>query len=281
LRLGDALRPLRDPDAIVAAACRTLGEHLGASRVSYVDIDEARGEATPLPGWTDGITEALPGRIPVADYSPLLEPLRAGTTVRIDDHRAEAWLLTARAGLEALGVRAILSVPLRKDGALTGNLNVHHRHPRGWTDAEVELVEAVAERIWEAVERARAEADLRAREEELRLVTDALPGLVSHIGPDERYLYVNKLYEEWFGRSRATVIGRSVREMLGEESYARIKPRLDRAMGGERVRFEDRISYPDGSVRDLVADYLPAQGADGRIGGIFALIQDVSDVRRS
>jgi PAS domain S-box-containing protein len=78
-----------------------------------------------------------------------------------------------------------------------------------------------------------------------------------------------------------TVIGRSVREMLGEESYARIKPRLDRAMGGERVRFEDRISYPDGSVRDLVADYLPAQGADGRIGGIFALIQDVSDVRRS
>jgi GAF domain-containing protein len=202
LRLGDALRPLRDPDAIVAAACRTLGEHLGASRVTYVDIDEARAEATPLPGWTDGNTEALPGRIPVADYSPLLEPLRAGTTVRIDDHRAEAWLLTARAGLEALGVRAILSVPLRKDGALTGNLNVHHRLPRGWTDAEVELVEAVAERIWEAVERARAEADLRAREEELRLVTDALPGLVSHIGPDERYLYVNKLYEEWFGRSR-------------------------------------------------------------------------------
>ena len=172
-------------------------------------------------------------------------------------------------------------MPLRKGGTLTGNLNVHDRSPRAWTDAEVALVEAVAERIWEAVERARAEADLRAREEELRLITDALPGLVSHIGPDERYIYVNKLYEEWFGRSREAALGRSVREMLGEETYARIKPHLDQALAGERVRFEDRITYPNGRMREVVAEFLPAQQADGRGNGLFALVQHVSPVRRS
>jgi GAF domain-containing protein len=36
-------------------------------------------------------------------------------------------------------------------------LSVHQKHARTWTDAEVQLVEDVAERTWAALERARAE----------------------------------------------------------------------------------------------------------------------------
>ena len=45
--------------------------------------------------------------------------------------------------------------------------------PRVWLAAEIALVRDVAERTWEAVERARAEAALREREYRLRLALDA------------------------------------------------------------------------------------------------------------
>src|SRR4029077_20403062 len=48
--------------------------------------------------------------------------------------------------------------------------------PRLWTAAEIELIRDVAERTWEAAERARAEAALRLREHRLRLALDASAG---------------------------------------------------------------------------------------------------------
>jgi GAF domain-containing protein len=39
LQLNDALRPLRDPTAVQETAARLLGEHLGAGRVGYAEID--------------------------------------------------------------------------------------------------------------------------------------------------------------------------------------------------------------------------------------------------
>ena len=42
LQLNDALRPLRDPAAVQETAARLLGEHLGAGRVGYAEIDGQR-----------------------------------------------------------------------------------------------------------------------------------------------------------------------------------------------------------------------------------------------
>jgi GAF domain-containing protein len=46
LELGDKVRRLGDPEAVVAATTRALGERLGATRVAYAEIDEAAGVAT-------------------------------------------------------------------------------------------------------------------------------------------------------------------------------------------------------------------------------------------
>jgi PAS domain S-box-containing protein len=64
-------------------------------------------------------------------------------------------------------------VPVVKGGQLAASLFVLNADPRVWTDGEVALVEAVAERTWGAVERVRAEAALRERESRLRLIQAA------------------------------------------------------------------------------------------------------------
>jgi GAF domain-containing protein len=74
--------------------------------------------------------------------------------------------------LEPIGARAIVSVPLLKHGRLLGNFNVHDSAPRAWTDAEVALIEAVAERTWEAIERARAQSALQESEARYRQIVE-------------------------------------------------------------------------------------------------------------
>src|SRR5262249_8170264 len=54
-----------------------------------------------------------------------------------------------------------------------GAFGVNNATPRVWTKSEVELIREVAERFWEAVERARAEEALREREQRLSLALDA------------------------------------------------------------------------------------------------------------
>ena len=45
-----------------------------------------------------------------------------------------------------------------------------------------------------------AESDRR-----LRRIADAIPGLVSYVDRHRRYLFVNRMYESWFGRARSEV----------------------------------------------------------------------------
>ena len=66
-----------------------------------------------------------------------------------------------RPAVAAVGVGAFVAAPLIRDGRLVAALCVTDLSPRAWTPEEVELVKETAERTWEAIERARAEEQLR------------------------------------------------------------------------------------------------------------------------
>ncbi|MCL6750176.1 GAF domain-containing protein, partial [Nostoc sp. CCCryo 231-06] len=57
----------------------------------------------------------------------------------------------------------------------------------------------------------KSEAALREREQELRLITDALPALISYVDANQRYRFVNRTYEVWFNLSRDEILDKSVR----------------------------------------------------------------------
>ena len=75
---------------------------------------------------------------------------------------------------------------------------------------ETSLAEDVAERTWAAVERARAEAELRVSEAKFRMIGEALPAFVWVLGKDLRLTYVN---ERWI-RYSGLPAGRSSRLQL-------------------------------------------------------------------
>ena len=175
--LADETRSLGDPEAILIAASRALGERLRASRVTYSNIDETAGTARPRGSWTDGSAPPLSAEYRLEPFDPMLADLRAGRTLRVADAPADARFESMHASLRAVGIVAVAGVPLLKDGRLTATLSVHDRKPREWADSEIALIEAIADLTWGALERARAEQALRyseARQKFLLSLADAI-----------------------------------------------------------------------------------------------------------
>ncbi len=115
----------------------------------------------------------------------------------------------------------------------------------------------------------------------LQLITDALPALISFVDREERYQFVNRRYEEWFGTSTDSMLGRKVKEVMGAAAYERVKAQVDLAMGGQAVSFLMEVPYPNAGNRHVQAEYIPQFDETGAVRGFYAMITDITDRRNS
>ncbi len=137
----------------------------------------------------------------------------------------------------------------------------------------VEFIGGVAIDI---TDRYRAEQELAARSEQLQLLFDTVPALVSYVDRDHRYVFNSKGYEEWFGHATGDLAGRPIEEIVGPEAYADIRQHLERALAGEVVEYEAQLSYKDGGTRWIEAKYVPDRQSGGEVAGIFATVLDIT-----
>lgn len=126
-------------------------------------------------------------------------------------------------------------------------------------------------------ERAKAAEALRKNERQLSTITNNLPVLITRFDREGRFEFVNRAGEEWYGRSTEDIVGKTIPEIIGAESNARVEPWIKRALKGEQVRFEERMYYPDGTFRDVDIAYIPDISRDGEIRGCFGLVQNITE----
>jgi diguanylate cyclase (GGDEF)-like protein/PAS domain S-box-containing protein len=180
----------------------------------------------------------------------------------------------------AIAVWLIVRRSLRPLDALRRNVRKRLEDPKGATAIEVKRRDEVGELTLDfnrlmAAQR-RAERALASNEEKLRTITDNLPVLVGYLDKDLRYRFNNYAYEEWFGLDRATLNGRSCREVLGEADFEKIRPDLETALGGYTVTRE-RETLINGRARYIQATYLPHYGEGAEVLGIYVLVSDLTD----
>lgn len=112
-------------------------------------------------------------------------------------------------------------------------------------------------------------------EDALRLITDALPVLVSYVDRDLKYRFVNKAYADWFGYQTDRLVNQPIASLLGHEQVSRLQPYLDRALKGERVSFDNHVNTLNGR-RHVQATYIPDVDENGHVHGFNALVWDIS-----
>lgn len=116
------------------------------------------------------------------------------------------------------------------------------------------------------------------RTELLRVTTDTLPAMVGYVDAERRVGFLNSEFSHWFNLEVddvARVKGRPLAEVLpglpgGTE-------RLEAALAGREVRFEQPLFKDDGSRADLEGYFRPHRAPDGRVLGAVALLTDVTE----
>ncbi|WP_246705283.1 PAS domain-containing protein [Rhizobium sp. RM] len=126
-------------------------------------------------------------------------------------------------------------------------------------------------------DRAAMKARIAENEAELRRVTDAVPMLISYVDRDHVYRFANAAYDSWFGSKPADMVGRPVRDVIGEAAYEGRRADLDRALAGEACTGEADMPFSGGAPRRLEIRYVPHIEPDGSIPGVHILGIDIED----
>ena len=164
-RLGQSTRELNDASEVMGVTARMLGEHLGATRCAYADVEADGDRFTIRNDWS------LPGVPSSAGvYSLELFGTQATTNLRRGQHlvvRDVDRELGDEGGgrmFKAIGIQAIVCAGLVKQGRLVAMMAVHQAQPRDWTEQEIALVGEVVDRCWAHIERVRDNAMLREQD---------------------------------------------------------------------------------------------------------------------
>ncbi len=126
-----------------------------------------------------------------------------------------------------------------------------------------------------------AEDALRFHQEQLRLVIDALPALISYVDSEQRYQFTNKGYEDWFGHSRDEVSGKHLIEILGPVAYESIRPHVEQVLAGHKVSFTTWLNYKGAGQRHVQVNYEPHLDEEGNVRGYLAFILDLTERKRA
>ncbi len=129
--------------------------------------------------------------------------------------------------------------------------------------------------------RRRAEESRSRSEEQLRVITNAVPALISYIDFEYRYRLANDAYRTWFGLEPEDIRGRHVREVLGAAAWDAVRPHMQRALAGEVVNYEQELPYHRSGPRWVRATYTPDRDAAGRVRGFVVLVTDIGERRRA
>jgi PAS domain S-box-containing protein len=301
LNLNDALRSLADPREIQFEATRRLGEHLGADRVGYAEC-EGDGESIIIHRhYTYGVA-GVEGRHHLKDYGATLhsELLSGRAVVRADIANDPGLTDREKAAFAALRVGAMADFPLVKAGRLVAILFIHHVEAHAFGASEVSLLEAVAERTWSAVVRARAEEALRASEAreraraaELLAILDAAPiAMFIAQDPEGRKMVGNRMTYEALRLPPGTNVSKSAptddapatfRAMRdGREIPPEDLPAQRAAATGRPVRnYEFDIVYEDGTCRNMLGEAVPLFDEHGQPRGAVGAFVDITERKQN
>ncbi|MFD2649454.1 PAS domain-containing protein [Devosia albogilva] len=168
--LGDRIRDIADPDDLAYAASELLGRELGVSRVGYGTIDKAAETISIDRDWNAPGIRSLAGLLHFRDYGSYIDELKRGETVVVENAYEDPRTRDTADNLKGISAQSFVNMPVTEQGGFVALLYLNHAEPRGWSEDELVFIREIADRTRTAVERRRAEAELRQNEERLRFL---------------------------------------------------------------------------------------------------------------
>jgi diguanylate cyclase (GGDEF)-like protein/PAS domain S-box-containing protein len=206
---------LQDMMDLMAQRAETLLAAAGAI-VGLVEGDEVvfracSGMVAPHVGWRMPMQGSLAG-----------EAVQRQATLTSTDNLADG--RTHHSASNRMGVRSMITAPLRAGNRIIGVLQAVYDRPGGYTDTDVTNLEILVESLGTVFERRRMTEQLLASEEQYRLLFDHNPFPVLVYERDTlAILAVNAAAVRHYGHSEAAFLGMTLREIHPAEDVTMLE----------------------------------------------------------
>ncbi|UGB37052.1 ATP-binding protein [Frateuria soli] len=276
IELEEALSGIADPRVLIGRAVTALGRHLGAQRAGYARVQPDDESLVFDACFADGV-EPLTDSYPLTWFgAERVARHRKGMTEVCADVEAEA---DDPALWRAIQTRAVVSVPLIRDGHLVATLYVNFREPHRWTEQEVALIEDVATRTWAAIEQATAENALRESEARFRALLTTGAYSVFRMSADWREL--RELEGQGFLADTTEPSEDWLQTYVHPDDQPRVLAAVRQAIASRSMfESEHRIRQADGRLGWTHARAVPMLDSEGRLVEWFGAASDTTARKR-
>ena len=206
-RLAAKLRSADDVQRLASVAVAEIRRELGAEGVLLGLLSSVRTVAIEASDAIGGLGD--PRTIPLSAFGPDL---------------------TAGGGAACFPTRSAAAVPILAEGRLAAVLHACAPSGRRWTEGELTLLEDAAKLLWSERTRTVREGELRAGEIRLRTVLESVSDGFYALDVNWRFTVFNRAAERFFGRSRESVIGRSLRDAFPEAGRSPLEGHFAKVM---------------------------------------------------
>lgn len=264
--LGERLRDLDDPAAMTFAAAEIMGRTLQVGRAGHASVDAAQETMLVERDWVSGEARSYPGRVHFRDFGDFIDDLKAGETVVVPDVAHDRRTARSAAAMAAIGVCALVNLPVVEQGRLTAIFYLNHASPRSWSDGDLAFIRNVADGTRAAVERARSVAKLRASEELFRVFAQAMPNQVWAADAGGEIDWLNQQVDDYFGQLLERREAVKWSRLVHPDDVEGAAAGWHRAVRtGEVYESEFRLRGLDGGYRWFLARALPIRSETGAI----------------
>jgi PAS domain S-box-containing protein len=155
-----------------------------------------------------------------------------------------------------------------------------HSREEKWSAAAAPRSTLMAE-LRESSGQQAAKRSPRGGKRQLRLATKNVPVAIAYCDTESRYKFVNKHYAERHGFVPEQLLGKQVREVVGEQMWAKFEPYLREGFAGKELEFNLKVDLPyRAGTPQLVHYHYQPEWRDGKVVGLLAAMTNITDFKR-
>ncbi len=279
--LSERIRLADDAERLTSEVTETLGKYLDLDRCFVVETDEGRDSARINMDFHSDLPSVV-GEYRISDFPDHFrtDAIEGQITITEDAKTDSRFAACYEATFAPLGVRAHVIVPLRRDGHWVGSLCAVDSSLRAWSSREIRLLEMVAERTWNAIEKLRLNASLRESELHYRTIFDLSPEGVVVVDPaGGKILDCNEQVARNLGYTRDELMSLSLADIEAVETPKMIATHIEKIADDGGDQFETRHRTRTGELRETLVRARPItiQGQQR----MLAVFDDITERKQS
>jgi PAS domain S-box-containing protein len=122
---------------------------------------------------------------------------------------------------------------------------------------------------------------LKESERHFRHLASSVPAAFTRVDNAGRHTFVNKTYAAWCGLPSGEIVGKHLREVLGERGWEMVEDDAEAALAGKRRSYEAEVPWPDGATRWVRTECVPDFDEWGRQTGVFLSATDITATKQA